>query len=90
MEKQFLVISKDTRKLWRLQTSEKYTTKRVSATSFEIFTKDLKFKACVSTSGTIIFSNCEKYPKTDFYKLRNFCTLLQRCHFGILESNWVK
>jgi hypothetical protein len=76
-------MSKDTKKLFRLQTSEKYTTKKLSDTSFEIFTKDLKFKANVSTLGTIILTNCEVYAKTDFYKLRNFCALLQRCHFGI-------
>ena len=83
MKKTTLIIDKNTRKLWRLQISEKYITKRTGNTDFEVFTKDLKLKACVSTLGTLLLSNCEDYDKVEFHKLVNFSKLLQVCHFGI-------
>lgn len=83
MKKPILTIDKNTRKLWRLQTSEKYITKRIGDTEFEVFTKDLKLRAYVSTLGTLFQSNCEDYDKIEFHKLVNFSKLLQACHFGI-------
>lgn len=83
MKKPTLTIDKNTRKLWRLQSAEKYITKKFGDTDFEVFTKDMKLKAYVSTLGTLIFSNCEDYDKVEFHKLNNFSKLLQAKHFGI-------
>lgn len=83
MEKPGLVISKNVRKLWRLQTAEKYTTKNVGNAGYHVYTNDFSFKAYVDILGVIIYSKVDNYNKVDFYKLRNFCSLLQRFHYGI-------
>lgn len=87
MGKQGLVINKDTKKLWRLHTLEKYSVKKVDDTTFEILTKDLKLKAFASTLGVMILANCDNYDKVEVYKLNNYCMLMQRCHFGIFVTN---
>lgn len=83
MKNAVLIMDKNTKKLFRLQTYEKYITKRIDKTDFEVFTKDLILKAYVSTLGISFLAKYENYNKVDFYKLRNFCTLLQHCHYKI-------
>ena len=80
----FANISKETRKLWRLQTSEKYKINKLSETSFEVFSEDLMFRAFVDPMGIIIYAKDDKnYSKAAFYKLKNYCVLLQKSHWDI-------
>jgi len=84
MEKTFLIINKDTRKLWRLQTAEHYTIKRQTETSFDVISCDEQLKAYVDVMGVLYFARNEQtYDKISFYKLRNFCNLLLKVHFDI-------
>ena len=83
MEKPVLKMSKDTRKLFRLQTSEKYLVKKINSTCFEVYTRNLNFKAFVDILGTLISSKSDNYDKVEFYKLQNFCSLLQKEHFRV-------
>lgn len=84
--KQYVSMPKETRKLLRLSCSESYKVKRTSETNFEVTTKDLTLKASVflllGTSGAIIMSNRDDYNKIDVHKLKNYCSLLSKCHFG--------
>ena len=65
--------------LWEIQTNEKYRIFETSNNSFEIFTKDLEFKAFVTETDVSIYARDYKnYDKTDFDTLNKFCHLLQK------------
>ena len=81
-QKQYADMSKDTRKLLRLLTKEKYIVKRV-CDCFEVLTRDLRIRAFVSIQGITFDTNDDEYSKIDYYKLNNFSDLL----FGVKEEN---
>jgi hypothetical protein len=82
MKKSLLIVTKEMRKICRLQKAENYKVNHISPTSIEVFTQDLDLKAVVGVSGVVIFAASEAFDKISFYKLRNYCSLLTREHFG--------
>ena len=81
INEKYMVMSKETRKLFRLDTAENYSVVNVGSTDFEVYTVDKKFKACVSRHSVIISTDSDVYDKVTFYKLKNFCKLLQSTHY---------
>ena len=68
-------MNKTTRKMFRLQTREKYIIKKV-CDYFEIETKDLKLKSFVGIQGFSIVASEQIYNKADFYRLNNFSKMI--------------
>jgi len=83
-----LIIDKQTRKKFRLQTAEKYRITRLNSHSFQVVTRDGQMTAFVDTLGVIISAKDDQtYDKVTLYKLQNFCSLLLQTHFDI-TLNW--